>query len=286
MPLSRFPARFWAMRCLGISSKRYLASNRWLSADVNQRCVAREVESADLPTENDLLAMIRRLERPRPTLTLPLLAIESMLPGQRVILGKAFHKRAEVFAGLGDIGVFGMYNKPPASPEERVDRCHLHTHGVSARVQHNADWQQWEIVAQQAIRCVGPGGSSPNGVKLVRVEVVEDEVSDADVEAAKALRPLVAEWFEEVQRVNVDRFDGRLTEALGNLGTMPSPESAGELAFWVAALVNPLPAFRLKVLAASSVSARIDIARAGIEGSIGHITGRRPPVFLTGQFGL
>lgn len=229
-----------------------------------------------------MLAMIRRLENPRPLLTLPLLVIESMLPGQRLILDRAFDESLERLAELGgEIGVFGMSARPPASSGDRDTHCHLHTHGVSARLQRNSLWDQWEIIAEHAIQHVGSGGSGPNGVELVQAHLTVDDVSAADVEAAKALPALVDEWCEEVFRMNAERFEGQLNQVVEDLGAMPSPESPGDLAFWVAALVNPLPALgvaseiRPKVLAAASVSDRLSIARAGLEGSIGHVTGRR-----------
>jgi len=265
------------------STRAFASLGPLIPVDTEQHDHAvKEFEAGDLPSENDLLAMIRRLENPRPTLTLPLLVIESMLPGQRLILDSAFDSSLDGLADAGgEIGVFGMSSRPPASSGDRDAHCHLHSHGVSARLQRNATWQQWEIIAQHAIQHVGPAGSGPNGVDLVQAQLIVDDVSEADVEAAKALPPLVDEWCEQVLRMNVERFEGQLNGVVEDLGEMPSPESPGDLAFWVAALVNPLPALgvafeiRPKVLAARSVSDRLKIARKGIEGSIEHITGRR-----------
>lgn len=244
-------------------------------ADVERSRASDGPNEADLPSEIDLVETIRRLEKLRPpALKLPLLVIDSMLPGQRLSLGSAFDKKLERFSGLGDIGVFGMSHK---SGQGAV---YCQSHGVTATLQQSGA-QAWEIIGRRPISLTGPDGHGPNGVDMVRAEFIEDEVCQADVEAARALPPLVEEWCEEVRRMKAERFEGQLTGVLADLGPMPTPELADTLAFWVAALVNPLPALgvafeiRPAVLAARNVGERVGIAREGIEGSIGHVTGRR-----------
>merc|ERR1712150_67797 len=173
----------------------------------------------------------------------------------------------------GDIGGFGVPHK------SRQGEVYCHSHGVTATLQHTGA-KTWELIARRPISLIGPHERGPNSVDMVRADFIVDEVCHAHVEAARALPPLVEEWCEAVRKMKAERFEGQLTGVLADLGPMPPPERAGQLAFWVAALVNPLPALgvafeiRPAILAAQDVGTRVSVAREGIEGSIGHVTGR------------
>ncbi|CAE7686063.1 unnamed protein product, partial [Symbiodinium necroappetens] len=102
-----------------------------------------------------------------------------------------------------------------------------------------------------------------------------------DVKLAETLVPLVDEWTATLMEMGKERYDGQLADILKDLGDMPEAKAPGELAIWVAALVNPIPALgvayeiRPAVLSASSVRERLEVAIEGIRGSIDHISGKR-----------
>lgn len=109
-----------------------------------------------------------------------------------------------------------------------------------------------------------------------------DEGSASDVAAARELEALVDQWLELVRKGGFEREPNQMDEVLKDLGPRPSPEDPDEFAFWVAALVNPLPAlgvaFEIRpfVLKAESAEERLQIVRRGLETSIGHLDGSSP----------
>jgi hypothetical protein len=88
---------------------------------------------------------------------------------------------------------------------------------------------------------------------------------------------LIDRWIE-LAREN-ERQPGQIDQLLNDLGECPPPEEPTDRAFWVGALINPLPALgvameiRPKLLTAVSAEERIDIARDGIYRSIRHMDG-------------
>mmetsp|Transcript_7210 Transcript_7210/g.17806 ORF Transcript_7210/g.17806 Transcript_7210/m.17806 type:complete len:155 (-) Transcript_7210:410-874(-) len=115
------------------------------------------------------------------------------------------------------------------------------------------------------------------------VEWVErDEGEAADVTVGKELEPLVEQWMGLVRDGNHEREPGQLDEVLSDLGPMPSPSNPEELALWIAALINPLPALgvapeiRPAMLEAEDASERLEIVRLGLEKSISHLDKSRP----------
>ena len=88
---------------------------------------------------------------------------------------------------------------------------------------------------------------------------------------------LVDRWIE-LAREN-EREEGQIDELLECIGEMPPSDEPTERAFWVAALINPLPAMgvsleiRPTLLTAKSAEARVDVALDGILRSIRHMDG-------------
>ena len=79
---------------------------------------------------------------------------------------------------------------------------------------------------------------------------------------------LVDRWIE-LARAN-EREEGQIDELLACIGEMPPSDEPSERAFWVGALINPLPAMgvsleiRPSLLSATSAEQRVDFALEGI----------------------
>lgn len=228
-----------------------------------------------MPSEAELISLSRRLEEKRSMPRLPLLVLDAMLPRQRMTFGTAHDAvttQLQRMADEGEIGVVGVDRS--SGPLQ---------HGVTAALAR-LEGNRWELLARQHMRVVSSleAQTPREAVAMVEVELVQDGApSDADVQAARALKPLVQEWVALVQRHRRERFSGQLPGILADLGPMPPPEEPGRLAFWVAGLVNPLPALGLAneirpaALAAPTIVERLRVAKEGIEGSIGHVSGRK-----------
>lgn len=90
---------------------------------------------------------------------------------------------------------------------------------------------------------------------------------------------LINRWIELAR--NVERAPGQIDRLLEDLGEMPPPEEPSELAFWVGALINPLPAMgvateiRPALLSAKTAEDRVQVALDGIFKSIHHMDGSK-----------
>lgn len=238
--------------------------------------------------------MPHSLEQARLRPRLPLLVVDAMLPRQRVIF-ETEHARVnahlQMLADEGEIGVVGVARtRGPCEPQEpwrfRGFTVRPMGHGVTAALAClGATWgggSRWELLARSHMRVSGhpEEEDSRDGVAKAQVELIEDDASDADVELARALPPLVQEWLKFVRSRGSSRTVEKLQGILEDLGPMPQPEDADRLALWVAALVNPLPMLgvaheiRPAILSAPDIAGRVQVAKDGIEGSIGHVSGR------------
>eukprot|EP00928_Gymnodinium_smaydae_P084178 TRINITY_DN6742_c0_g1_i2.p1 TRINITY_DN6742_c0_g1~~TRINITY_DN6742_c0_g1_i2.p1 ORF type:complete len:551 (-),score=92.05 TRINITY_DN6742_c0_g1_i2:232-1860(-) len=235
---------------------------------VSSRSAATEVS---LPTAEDLLSFLEEKRKRRTDL--PLLVLDSLLPRQCLRFQASDHRLNELVQG-GKVGVVGwsMQARKPLR------------HGVVATFVALGR-NQWELRGEQHVRVL-PGAEVTHEddplIPDASLETVDDEVSEADVTAASALPQLVMEWRELVARSRFERFPGQIDRLFEELGPAPPPTAAGDLALWVAAVVNPLPALgvayeiRPAALEAKSVDERIRIVRKGLEGSIGHVSGKSP----------
>lgn len=88
---------------------------------------------------------------------------------------------------------------------------------------------------------------------------------------------LVDRWIE-LAREN-EREKGQIDELLACIGDIPPSDEPTERAFWVGALINPLPAMgvsleiRPSLLTAKNAETRVDVALDGILRSIRHMDG-------------
>jgi len=219
-----------------------------------------------LPTDSDMALLQERIEDMRKRPRLPLVVLDAMLPRQRLVV-RSQDPSMDRFVELGEIGVLGAWQGSPLK------------HGVVAKITQLAPGE-FELRGQQHIEVVGPA-ETVDGLTLAKVEPVKFDNEEVDVIVAKTLVSLVEEWQKCLQRAGAERFEGQLRSILDDLGPMPSPEDAGELALWAAALVNPLPALgvayeiRPSVLSAKSVSTRLSAVLEGIRSSIRHLTGEK-----------
>lgn len=91
---------------------------------------------------------------------------------------------------------------------------------------------------------------------------------------------LVDTWIQLAR--DRERQSGQIEQLLLDLGPIPSHEDPTDLAFWIGALINPLPAMgvateiRPALLTAPDVEKRIKIAHDGIIKSINHMDGTSP----------
>ena len=92
-------------------------------------------------------------------------------------------------------------------------------------------------------------------------------------------KSLVDRWIA-LARQN-ERQPGQIDTLLKDIGKPPSPDEPSELAFWVGALVNPLPGMgvameiRPQLLMAKTAEERVRVALKGITESIQHMNGTR-----------
>ena len=110
----------------------------------------------------------------------------------------------------------------------------------------------------------------------------EDEPNEETIQTAKSLihDNLVNKWIKLAQKR--ERFPGQIDQLLIDLGPMPSSDDPSDLALWIGALINPLPAMgvameiRPALLTATTSKDRIQIAHDGIIKSINHMDGSKP----------
>jgi len=91
---------------------------------------------------------------------------------------------------------------------------------------------------------------------------------------------LIERWIE-LAKEN-ERYPGQIDELLATLGEMPTAEEPSDCAFWIGALINPLPVInvameiRPTLLTAGSDEERVGVALDGLTRSIQHMDGSAP----------
>lgn len=233
---------------------------------------------------------------------LPLVVLDSMLPRQ--VLKIAVNNNP-VFLELirqrvaDETPFFGMLGLARLASGEQV---HLRS-GVQVDIvgkplvvdtkNANTDGKaslQIELKAVRRFRIVGEVDDAPSGWTEARVEFLSDKDNESDLaqqsdrlglaramSKARRLRSLVDEWI--VLARTKERHSGQIDRLLLELGDMPSSEEPTDRAFWVGALINPIPSMgvaleiRPALLTARTAEERVDIALSGIQRSIQHMLG-------------
>jgi hypothetical protein len=101
---------------------------------------------------------------------------------------------------------------------------------------------------------------------------------------ARQLDILVQEWIPLAK--TKERIIGQVDSIVTRLGSMPTAEQPSDRAFWVGALINPIPALgvameiRPALLLAKTPNERVDIVTAGIQQSIERLKQSPPPKSL------
>ena len=111
----------------------------------------------------------------------------------------------------------------------------------------------------------------------------EEKLPDAEaILLAEQLEPLVDEWVELVRKGKRERSPGQISGVLADLGPFCEVESVDDRAFWVAGLLNPLPALGVAVeirptmLEAPDALHRVKLAHMALTDSIDRLR-KRPP---------
>lgn len=113
---------------------------------------------------------------------------------------------------------------------------------------------------------------------LARAMQMAKEFSEPNV-SMKENKSLKDMWIELAKER--ERTPGQIDQLLEDLGPIPSWEEPSECAFWIGALINPIPAMgvaleiRPKLLMAKTPEERTQIALNGIWNSIQHMQGPR-----------
>jgi Lon protease-like protein len=114
---------------------------------------------------------------------------------------------------------------------------------------------------------------------LAQARVMAKEFTSPNMNM-KDNKSLVDRWIELAKER--EREPGQIDRVLQDLGPLPGSDQPSEAAFWVGALVNPLPGMgvameiRPALLMAQTAEERVKLARNGILASIRHMDGSAP----------
>ncbi|KAL3945716.1 MAG: hypothetical protein SGBAC_000200 [Bacillariaceae sp.] len=233
---------------------------------------------------------------------MPLVVLDSMLPRQVLkIQVKNDLLKALVKECLeNENPFFGMLGLARISTGQQV---HL-KNGVEVEIigkpEFDDDGMKLELKAGRRFSILGEVDNAGVGWTEARVEFLdsteqeEDEVSGEDrfgvaraISKSQSLTSpnmnmpdnvsLVDRWIE-LAKEN-ERSPGQIEQLLEDLGEIPPPHEPSERAFWIGALINPIPAMgvameiRPQLLIAKTAEMRVQHALDGILKSIKHMDG-------------
>jgi Lon protease-like protein len=224
---------------------------------------------------------------------LPLVVLDSMLPRQvlKITVNNPVFMELVRRRVVDETPFFGMLGL--ARLATTGAQVHLKS-GVQVDIVGkpvvNANGLQIELKAVRRFRITGEVDNAPAGWTEARVEFLSDKDDESEINEqkdrlglaramskARQLTSLVTEWTALAR--TKERQQGQIDRLLLDLGDMPSSEEPTDRAFWVGALVNPIPAMgvaleiRPGLLSATTAEERVDIALAGIQRSIRHMQG-------------
>jgi hypothetical protein len=272
---------------------------------VNKRQMMTHLLSSTNSSNDDMFMtslMTRMKEVQEQENKLPLVVLDTMLPRQvmKIQVNNPLLSALIKTQVKKEKPYFGMLGMAKLATGQMV---HLTT-GVEVELMEKPvflnEGVQLELKAGRRFKISGEVEDSKQGWTEARVEyfnsAVDEEretqgkdrlaVSRAIMKAKELSSPngnmkgnlsLIDRWIE-LAREN-ERQPGQIDQLLNDLGECPPPEEPTDRAFWVGALINPLPALgvameiRPKLLTAVSAEERIDIARDGIYRSIRHMDG-------------
>lgn len=234
--------------------------------------------------DNDFMTSLRkRMDQVSDRDTkLPLVVLDSMLPRQILrlqvnnpVLMELIRSRLEA-----ENPRFGMLGTARLSTGQSV----FLKAGVEVEILENPEFVdegvRVELRGGRRFVIEGEVDSVEQGWTEGRVKFLlndSDSVDSDTVSKGKQFTKLVERWIE-LAREN-EREPGQIDKILRDLGDMPPTEEPSDRAFWVGALINPIPAMgvalevRPTLLTAETATERVTVALDGIERSIGHMNG-------------
>lgn len=236
---------------------------------------------------------------------LPILVIDTMLPRQHLKLEAEDEllRKLVLHVTQQESPVFGMIGVATLSTGQTMPL----QNGVEVEVIGQPSIEgsviRLELKAGRRMRLTGETEQTPEGWGRARVvfldsaqEEAAEEAGDDPLALARAMalarqfttpnasmpggKDLVSRWIELARER--EQITGQIDQLLEDLGDMPSDIEPSELAFWVGALINPLPGMgvameiRPQLLMARTAEERVGVALQGLVDSIGHMDGSRP----------
>jgi hypothetical protein len=225
---------------------------------------------------------------------MPLVVLDSMLPRQELnitirnpallqLIQNRIANESPVFCMLGMARLAtGEYVHLKYGVPVEIVQCQI-TPGKRVSVHLKAD-------PHHLLRIMGDTvTSSPHGDWTeAQVEVLDPHEAERAENSlrlahamwkARKLEGLVQEWIPLAK--TKERIIGQVDSIVQRLGVMPTAEQPSDRAFWVGALINPIPALgvameiRPALLLAKTPNERVDIVTAGIKQSIERL--KQPP---------
>jgi hypothetical protein len=292
---------FVGIRSSSSSSARGRFSTRVFSSADNNN----DNDSNDSDFMKDLQARMNQVKDS--DTKLPIVVLDSILPRQ---VFKVEIANDETFQRLVKTRIaeenpsFGMVGMAKISTGETVplpNGCLVQIVGKPELVEDNS--LRLTLRAGRRMRMVGEFDTAPQGWTEARVvyldsfkEQEEEEKGEDPLSVARSMatarqftspnmnmpdnKSLIDRWIE-LAREN-ERSVGQIDQLLVDLGDVPSTDEPSELAFWVGALVNPLPGMgvameiRPMLLMAKTAEERVNVALKSILESISHMDGSFP----------
>mmetsp|Transcript_8851 Transcript_8851/g.16101 ORF Transcript_8851/g.16101 Transcript_8851/m.16101 type:complete len:301 (-) Transcript_8851:1777-2679(-) len=218
---------------------------------------------------------------------IPIMILDSMLPGQRLQFGSEdpkFEKMVE-FVLQEDVEI-GMIGMNPYTGKPLNMGVTLPVQSQSVNRDPRSDMLTISAQGQRRFEVQGePWKDDTGSFYLADVEIVEHRIEELTEDQRKAAEHLssivpekVEEWCECVITAGKSDLEG-IKMRMMSIG--PMPEDVGERAIWLASLLNPLPPLgvcleiRPAMLACRNDFDRIQLATSAVQSSIDHLSGKR-----------
>lgn len=217
--------------------------------------------------------------------TLPIFVLDAILPRQQMALN-VFEPRYVLMVErcLQSSRRFGMIGVQNAS--HRGHRPIVAEYGTEVEItdlHRDGGRFQMMVTGRRPFKIVDH--TSQDGYMVANVEWLKLDQNQTDrrqyernVVHVSLLHDDLEQWTSLVRTGGWERRPGHLDNILEQLGPAPRPYQPDDMAFWIAALINPLPGLGLApeirgmVLAAESTAARITILSEALLESTNYIT--------------
>jgi len=224
------------------------------------------------------------------TTTMPILILDSLLPGQELTIDSSDPKMARLvhycLENNCDIGMLGL-NPTTGAPlsrgvtvqvKEKNVRISPATHSVLLTVTGE---QRMQIQSQPWLDDSGSFYFSNVELLDARKEpTLSDEQQSIVQQLSDTVPGAIQAWSRAALESGVTDHE-TLEQVLKSLGPLPSEEKATERAFWIAAALNPLPSLnvcleiRPAMLSCTTDYERMLLACQALQSSTDHLLGTR-----------